>query len=108
MFTELPKQKRNRIVSKHFTNLGMWMPKLDLALLMWLLYWADKSGRIVYSTEMLDKFVLSAKYASEEYKHPPLCVNRQIARDEFRELVKMGLVQKIDRKHYQINKSLLG
>jgi len=104
---QLPAQKRNRTISKHFSNLGMWMPKINLAMLMWLLYWGDKGGVFNYSTEMLDKFVLSAKYASEEYKHPPLNVNRKIARAVFRELVEMGLVQKVDKKKYQINKLLI-
>lgn len=106
-FKLLQINKRNRVVSKHFCNLGLWLPKINLAMMLWLLYWADKGGSFKYSTEMLDKFVLSAKFASEEYRHPPLNVNRKVARAVFRELEGMGFVIKAEGKNYQINKQLI-
>lgn len=106
-FKPIPINRGKRVVSKHFCNLGLWLPKINLAMLMWLMYWGDKGGVFNYSTEMLDKFVLSAKYASNEYSHPPIRVDRKIVRSVFRELVDMGLVVRVERKKYQINQSLI-
>lgn len=106
-FKPIPINRGSRCVTKHFANLGLWLPKINLAMMMWLLYWADKGGSFKYSTEMLDKFVLSAKFASEEYSHPPLRADRKTARAVFRELEGMGLVVKVAGKNYQINKELI-
>lgn len=106
-FVELGKFSRRRAVTRHFCNLGLWLPKINLAMLMWLRYEGSAGGEIKYSTNLLDRFVLACKFASEEYKYPPLNCNRNIARAVFRELVSTGLIHKVAAKKYQINKSLI-
>lgn len=104
---ELSKKKRGRRVTKHFTNLSLWLPENELRMIMWLLYEASAAGEIQYSTHLLTKYCLAFKFINEEYYNPPIKMNVKMARGIFRNLVDHGLLSVVSKKKFQIKEWLL-
>jgi len=104
----LPPKKRNRVVSKHFTNLSMCMPKINYSLLNWLLYEADLGGEFRYSTVMIRRYMESVKAACEHYGFPDtMQLKLGSARYAFKDLIEWGLVEKVEGKRFKLNNNLI-
>jgi len=104
----LPPKKRNRVVSKHFTNLSMCMPKINYSLLNWLLYEADLGGEFRYSTVMIRRYMESVKAACEHYGFPDtMQLKLGSARYAFKDLIEWGLVEKVEGKRFRLNVHLI-
>jgi hypothetical protein len=104
----LPPKKQNKVVSKHFTNLSMCLPKINYALLNWLLYQSDVVGEFRYSTVMIRRFMDSVKLACEHYGFPDtLQLSMSSARYAFKDLIEWGLVVKMEGKRFRINSALI-
>jgi len=104
----LPPKKRNKVVSKHFTNLSMCLPKINYALLNWLLYESDGGGEFRYSTVMIRRYMESVKAACEHYGFPDtMQLSLRSARYAFKDLIEWGLVEKVEGKVFRINVHLI-
>lgn len=104
---ELSDKKRNRRVSKHFCNLGLWLGDGELRMALWLVYQVE-SGEIRYSGHMLEKYVIGMRGAWEVYGgKPPTRMDLKIARATFRRLVSSGVLIKTGKKVYKFNAYLI-
>jgi len=104
----LSPKKRNKVVSKHFTNLSLCLPKINYALLNWLLYESDGGGEFRYSTVMIRRFMESVKVACEYYGFPDtLQLSLSSARYAFKDLIEWGLVEKVEGKRFILNVHLI-
>lgn len=64
---ELVANKQNRIFTKHFTNLPMYLNPNYVALLNWLVYQSKADGTIVYSSKLLRAYSKSVMEANKHY-----------------------------------------
>lgn len=93
--------KTKRVITKHFTNLALWLPVDEFALLNFLVYQADASNTIKYSTRLLEKFSSASVAAREEYLgHKFVAVSMSKVRGAFVSLVEQGLLLHTARRHY--------
>lgn len=91
--------KRNRIYTKHFTQLMMWEDRDMVAMLNWLVYVSRIDGSVLYSTQLLRKYGMTVIEANRHYfperssKEPNgLKTNKTAARITFLKLIERGLL----------------
>jgi hypothetical protein len=59
--------KTTRVVTKHFTNLAMYLERDQLSLLNWLVYNCGMDNRIKYSTVLLQRYAKSVDEVQHHY-----------------------------------------
>ena len=107
-FPVLSHGKSTRTVTKHFTNLAMYMHQQSYSLLSWLIYQSRADNTIVYSTQLLIKFKESIVAAAKTYTpDEPFKADIKVIRGVFRLLAENGyLLPTYDKKVYLINPML--
>jgi len=107
-FPELSVGKTKRVVTKHFTNLSLWLPSPELELLSFLIYECLADNTFEYSTRLLERYCAAVKAATKQYwgsedgTRTPL-----LARIAFRHLIESGLILHTEKKNvFMINPML--
>lgn len=91
-FPALSGEKRSRVITKHFTNCSMFLPRNELAVLTWLIYQSEVDNSFTYSTHLCRKFSASVKYASQQYGGKKVNTSLYSIRSCFKALIKNGLL----------------
>jgi hypothetical protein len=107
-FPQLSGQKTSRVITKHFTNLAMYLPIDKFAMLTWLIYQSRADNTVIYSTQLLTRYSAAMKASWGLYNAKP-CLNYNIKhlRAVFGQLVENGyLLPNYDRKLFTINPML--
>lgn len=99
-FPVLSSHKQSKVISKHFTNLCLYLPKPELSLLTWLIYESAANNSFTYSTHLLRKFSAHIKAVNIEYRQTNLPTSIQIIRKDFKKLVEGGYIIPAGRYHY--------
>lgn len=104
-FPKLSRAKSDRVITKHFVNLSLVLPRGEFSLLTWLIYQSDIHNRVEYSITLLKRYQLACKYALEEYNgtNPPKSIPS--LRKAYNSLLEQGYIVR-DSKGDYINKSL--
>ena len=90
---ELAVGKTNRRVTKHFTNLPMYLPSARIALLNWLVYQIKADNTFTYSVSMLKQYIKSARAAHSEYGDSNhMILNIDYSRAMLRILIETGYI----------------
>lgn len=101
--------KTTRVVTKHFTNLSLYMRTNMYALLSWLIYQSKNDNTVRYSTHLLVKYRESVLAAGERYgDEVKLHVSVQYIRENFARLVEQGyLLPNYEKFVFTINPMLM-
>ena len=100
----LKANKMNRVVTKHFCNLVLYMEKNELALLTWLIYQTDIKNIFEYNSSLLRRYRQSIINANEEYgTKSDLKTSLIYIRYQLKKLIELGYVLPINEKKYIIN-----
>jgi len=91
-FPAISGAKRSRVITKHFTNCSMFVPRNEFAMLTWLIYQSEVDNSFTYNTHLLRKFSASVKYANEEYGGKKVNTSLYSIRSCFKALTKNGLL----------------
>lgn len=102
-FPTLEVNKRNRIVTKHFTNLYMYLPQHKLALLSWLIYQTKTDNSFIYSTNFLRLYRNTVLAVKEEYGILKINVSLTFLRQILKNLVEEGYILPMQNKKFVIN-----
>ena len=90
---ELSGSKTTRVITKHFTNLSLYMDQNRYSLLTWLIYQSKSDNSVIYSTHLLNKFRESVLLAREVYGETHLVkCNIKAIRASFKSLVSLGYI----------------
>lgn len=103
-FPELEMGKRNRIFTRHFTNLHLWLSQDEISLLSWLCYHPElrADNTIKYSEMLLKQYSRAVKFAFDEYDTNNYCnISVVVARLRiiFKQLIEKGLLLPADGLH---------
>lgn len=97
--------KTSRVVTKHFTNLPMYMDLDELALINWLVYQVGADNTFEYTSRLCDLFSMAIVEANKEYRQiedkvPHLQVQRspKIIRENLIKLIEKGYVFSVGQK----------
>lgn len=99
-FPVLSSHKQSNVITKHFTNLCLYLPKPELSLLTWLVYESAANNSFTYSTHLLRKFSAHIGAINLEYKETNLPTSIQIIRKDFKSLVEDGYVIPAKELHF--------
>lgn len=95
----LSTHKQSKVITKHFTNAAVYLPKTELSLFNWLIYQSDANNSFTYSTQLLRLYRFYLIEMSVEYKSDlPTAI--QILRKQFIKLVEGGYILPYKDKHY--------
>ena len=91
---ELKSNKTGLVITKHFTNLSLWLSPEEFRLFCYLLYNMSADNTIIYSTILLRKHGSMITSARKEYcpAEPPVKSSLVYIRKSFVNLVKKGLI----------------
>lgn len=85
--------KTTRVVTKHFTNLAMYLERDQLSLLNWLVYNCGMDNKIKYSTVLLQRYAKSVEMVQYHYgSKVSLRASVPLVRKEFQHLIEVGYV----------------
>ncbi len=101
-----PTKKTRRIVTKHFTNLALYMKQEKFAMLNWLVYQCAVDNTIEYKHFLIEKYAASIKAASDIYGITDLCVSPQKLRKILQSLIEDGYILSIGKKTLLISPML--
>ena len=107
-FSELSAQKSNRVITKHFTNLALYLPPNQFALLNWLIYQSKADNTVVYSTQLLIRYSAAVKECEKQYYlSAGLQKNIKAIRPIFQKLIESGyLLPNYKKNVFTINPML--
>jgi hypothetical protein len=106
-FPPLSAGKSNRVVTKLFTNLSLYLPQDQFGMLAWLIYQAEGDNSFIYTTHLLNKYSAAVKACSEVYKPSPLSSDLKRIRAVFKRLIQSGyILPTSSRKRFIINPML--
>lgn len=88
----LSSHKQSKTVTKHFTNLAVYMEAKHFALFCWLIYQSNQDCTIDYSTHLLRKYREYLIQMAEEYRDHELPTSLQIIRQNLYYLIKQGYI----------------
>lgn len=94
---DLPIRKSNRAITKHFTNLSLFLPQDRLALFTWLIYQSNADNTFIWDGHLLDKYRMSVKYAVEEYGGVGVGITPQKVRADYRWLKQNNYILSINK-----------
>lgn len=98
-FPTLEVNKRNRIFTKHFTNLNIYLSKNELALFSWLIYNSRVDNTFEYSSNLLRRYILSVTLINEEYVNEnKLNSTLSYVRYRLKRLIELGYVLPMGKK----------
>lgn len=107
-FPILEAHKSNRVITKHFTNLPLYLNPNHFALLTWLIYQSKADNSVKYSTKLLLKYTATLLQCEQEYKDGNtvgrLFTSLPFLRVSFQYLIKQGYLLPSHLKgHFVIN-----
>ena len=106
-FPELSGVKTLKTLTKHFTNLLLYLPIEKTAFLGWLVYQSKADNTFIYSTHLLTKYSEAIKSARLQYQSKtPLKTDLKAIRATFRQLVDSGYIFYVEGKMYMLNPML--
>jgi hypothetical protein len=83
--------KTTRSITKHFTNLPLYLDGDHLSLLNWLVYQSRQDNTVHYTTHLLSKYRESILAAKEQYGVDlGLVISIQLIRGLFKDLIEDG------------------
>lgn len=93
-FPVLSTGKHRRCVTKHMTNLPLWLSENEVAMINWLLYRVTADNCFKYSSSLLNQYSMSILNAREEYKSVEysLKTNTSLVRRCMKGLIEKGLL----------------
>ncbi len=110
-FPILEAHKSNRVITKHFTNLPLYLNPNHFALLTWLIYQSKADNSIKYSTKLLLKYTATLLQCEQEYKDGNtvgrLFTSLPFLRVSFQYLIKQGYLLPSHLKGYFVINPLL-
>lgn len=89
-FPELTGSKTTRVITKHFTNLAMYLDPELFALLSWLIYQSKADNSFKYSTQLLRKYSEAIKGCEKTYGSRRLSVDVKRIRVNLKALIQSG------------------
>lgn len=98
--------KTKRVMTKHFTNLSLWLSIEEIRMIGWLVYQCSADNKFEYSTRLLERFKWSVMSANFEYKSAVKKPDIITARWIIESLIKKGLVLHTGTKYLMINPML--
>lgn len=100
--------KTNRTITKHFTNLHLYLDRDKLALLTWLLYECAADNSIEYSHQLVLRYSAAISAAEKQYNTKAnLNVSVKKIRDAFRGLILGGyILPTFDKSIFLLNPML--
>lgn len=100
--------KNSRVITKHFTNMALYMPYEQYALMSWLIFQVSADNSFEYGEKIVEKYVLSVKAAVEEYNSVgKIRVDYKVIRTLFKELIEKGyLLPTVEQSVFIINPML--
>lgn len=103
-FPVLEHGKSCRVITKHYTNLLLWLPHEEMAILTWLIYRSKADNVVEYSTHLLEQYSESIKQASLMYMGKgDLKTSIVYHRNNIRRLINKGLLIDAGKKLLMIN-----
>ena len=107
-FPELSGQKTSRVITKHFTNAAMYMPKDQFCMLTWLIYQSKADNTVNYSTQLLIRYSAAIKASTQLYNSTNnLNTGIKHLRVVFKTLIQNGyLLPNYNKKLFTINPML--
>jgi len=106
-FPSLTAVKANRVITKHFTNLALYLPPDQFGLLAWLLYQCDGDNSFIYTTHLLKRYSTAVKSCSEIYQPSHLHYDLKAIRVNLKILIQFGyILPTLSRKRLIINPML--
>ena len=103
---ELQTPSINKRFTRHYSNLGFYLPTSEYVLFNWLTYYSDQSSVFKYSAELLRVYAKASERAIDIYGSDKVHYTTSIdnVRESFISLIEKGLVIKISQKSkYMIN-----
>lgn len=106
-FPTLVADKRNRVITKHFTNLAMYMDINQLSLLNWLVYQSDVNNAFTYNSKLLIMYRQAVIEANKEYNgKKEIKISLTFIRSCLKNLIENGYILPTKENEFTINKSL--
>ena len=84
--------KTKRLVTKHFTNLALWLQEDQLALMNYLIYQTQADNTFVYSTKLLVQYSNSMYAAQKEYSSSARKPSVGLMRLHLEALIRKGMI----------------
>lgn len=102
-FPELTTGKTSRLVTKHFTNLPLWLSFDEVAFMNWLVYQIKANNTFRYSTRLLNQYCSSIRAGREQYGvmyyEVKITANIINSRKTLEGLIEKGLILPTSRKN---------
>lgn len=92
VFPPLTAVKSNRVVTKHFTNLALYLLPDQFGLLAWLLYQCEGDNSFIYTTHLLTRYSAAVKACSEVYQPSHLHCDLKAIRANLKTLIQSGYI----------------
>lgn len=91
---ELASNKCSRLITKHYTNLGLYLNQNELVLFNWLVYQTSIDNTFTYSTQLLRRYNKSVLDARIFYgiKNNGVKITIKFAREILISLIKKGYI----------------
>lgn len=96
----------NKRFTRHYSNVGFYLPPSEYVLFNWLVYYSDQVNVITYSAELLKLYDKACSLAIKIYKPEKVTYTTSMdsVRDSFISLVEKGLIIKMSAKSkYMMN-----
>lgn len=96
----------NKRFTRHYSNLGFYLPPSEYVLFNWLVYYSDQASVFRYSAELLKLYAKASDRAIDIYGPEKVHYTTSMdnVRESFVSLIEKGLVIKITQKSkYMIN-----
>ena len=96
----------NKRFTRHYSNLGFYLPPSEYVLFNWLVYYSDQASVFRYSAELLKVYAKASDRAIDIYGSDKVHYTTSMdnVRNSFVSLIEKGLVIKISQKSkYMIN-----
>lgn len=104
---ELSQGSYGRILTKHFTNLPIFLEPNQLSLLSFLIYQSKIDNTVVYTSALMLRYQQAVKASQKLYNSPKrLKISLPNTRRCFKELSSLGLILPYQHKTYIINPNL--
>jgi len=91
-FPVLASNKCTRVITKHFTNLYLYLQPKEVSFLGWLVYQVSADNTFKYNTEMIENYSFSLLAAKEVYKTKAANHDFKAIREVVKGLIEQGYI----------------
>lgn len=92
--------KHRRCLTKHYTNLPLWLNTNEYSLLSFLVYQCSADNCFKHSTELLNRYAAAVELCNKEYSGRPIITNTYHLRRCLLALIEQGLILNTSRNNY--------